>query len=93
MILYYSSKPVLKIEKSAVCSNSSSEISSGSSVPVDVVLWNAWIDKCARLVDMDDTAYKHYVCIEPGCVSGQGQVVPPNGTLTLQQKLSVLKQE
>ena len=37
-------------------------------VPVDVVFWNAWIDRCKAMGDLDDDAYKHYVCIEPGTI-------------------------
>lgn len=51
--------------------NDSVSSSNGSiaPVPVDVVFWNGWVDKCKAMGDMDDDAYKHYVCIEPGTVA------------------------
>lgn len=78
---------MLKIEKSATIYAHGAH----TTTPIDVVFWNGWKDKCARLVDMDDDAYLHYVCVEPGCVSEQGRVVPAHGSLTIVQKLSVVQ--
>ncbi len=68
-------------------------------VPIACVLWNPWIDKAAATADMDDDAYKHFVCIEPGTVSDT-TVVVPGGTMVVGQKLTaevskgrVLRQE
>ena len=36
----------------------------------DCVVWNAWIDKCHGIGDMEDEDYKRYVCVEPGSVWG-----------------------
>jgi len=79
---------VLKIEKSATIYANGTH----TTTPIDVVFWNGWKDKCARLIDMDDDAYLHYVCVEPGCVSEKGRVVPAHGTLTIVQKLTVVQQ-
>lgn len=32
----------------------------------DAVLWNPWVDKAARLIDMDDAAWQEFVCLESG---------------------------
>lgn len=54
----------------------------------DIVFWNAWVAKSKALVDMDDDGYCRYVCIEPGCVTNGGRMVPKNETLTLTQILT-----
>lgn len=60
----------------------------GSPLPIDVVFWNAWIDKSAALPDLGEGQYKGYVCVEPGLVS-QGVTVPPGGTVTVETSLTV----
>ncbi len=73
----------VKIKKSAHM------VSSGrwlNDVPCDVVLWNAWIDKCKSTGDMDTNDYQRYVCVEPGTVSKFVEVYPRD-TLCLKQEL------
>jgi glucose-6-phosphate 1-epimerase len=48
----------------------------GSAYPVDVVFWNAWVDKCKATVDLDDDAYNNYVCVEPGTIAKYASVLP-----------------
>ena len=60
----------------------------GKEYPVDVVFWNAWVDKCKATSDLDDDAYKHYVCIEPGMVSDWATVAPGQ-TLELSKTMTV----
>ncbi|RYG47961.1 hypothetical protein EON67_08060 [archaeon] len=68
------------------------------SAPLDVVVWNAWVDKCASIADFDPADYKSYVCIEPGRVSERTahyagrESLPPGKKFTLSQML-VLKRE
>lgn len=38
-------------------------------LPVDMVLWNPWIEKTKGLSDMADEEYVNMVCLEPGLVS------------------------
>lgn len=58
------------------------------SLATDCVLWNAWIDKCKAIGDLEDDAYLRYVCVEPG-VCSRFESVGPNETLVLDQFLSV----
>lgn len=50
----------------------------GSNLP-DVVLWNAWIEKCKKIGDLPNDGYNFYVCVEHGVI-GKDVVVPPKGT-------------
>lgn len=43
--------------------------SGGADVASDVVLWNPWIDKAARMGDFGDNEWHSMLCIEPGHVS------------------------
>lgn len=60
------------------CEANGKSKSNGSSVayPIDVVLWNPWIEKAAALVDMDNDGYISFVCVEPGTVSNFVNVAP-----------------
>lgn len=58
------------------------------SLPVDCVLWNAWIDKSKAISDLEDDAYLRYVCVEPGICSRYEEVAPQL-TLVLDQYLTV----
>jgi len=55
-------------------------------IMADCVLWNAWINKSKAISDLNDDAYNHYVCVEPGLVAGYTSVAPLH-TLTLSQTL------
>lgn len=57
------------------------------SLATDCVLWNAWVDKCKAIADLEDDAYLRYVCVEPG-VCSRYETVAPNETLVLDQFLS-----
>ena len=54
----------------------------------DCVVWNAWIDKCRGIADMEDEDYKRYVCVEPGSVWGT-RSVKGNSFVTLKQCIQV----
>ena len=55
-------------------------------VPVDTVLWNPWIEKSRALVDLPDTGYLSFVCVEPGIVAS-GVEIPVGAELTFSQEL------
>ena len=46
----------------------------GEPTSVDVVFWNAWVDKSRATADLDDDGYLHYVCIEPGTIASKKKV-------------------
>lgn len=58
----------------------------GRELAVDCVLWNQWQKGSLGMADMEDDAFEHYVCVEPGTVS-EFQSVPPQATLVLTQTL------
>lgn len=60
---------------------------SSPSVPTDVVVWNLWAEKATAMSDMGDEEYRHFLCVEPGCVSSLVQV-PPGKRLALKQVLT-----
>jgi len=43
----------------------------------DVVVWNPWVDLCAKLPDMPDDAWRHMLCVEAAAV--REPVVLPAG--------------
>lgn len=53
----------------------------------DCVLWNGWVQKIKALADMQDEAWRTYVCIEPGLVS-EFHTVVPRQSLVLSQTLT-----
>ena len=60
----------------------------GEPVPADCVVWNAWIEKCHNIADMEDEDYKKYVCVEPGFVRNH-RTVKPNHQFLLKQTITV----
>lgn len=54
--------------------------------PVDVVLWNPWIEKSTALVDMPNDGYLNFLCVEPGVVQGWTDLLPGE-CLSLNQEL------
>ena len=57
-------------------------------INTDVVLWNAWIEKAKALADMNDDGYLYYICVEPGLVAQNVEILPRN-TLEVFQKIQV----
>jgi glucose-6-phosphate 1-epimerase len=48
-----------------------------------VVVWNPWIDKCARMSGMSSEAYKGFVCIESANAFDDFKILAPNESHTL----------
>jgi glucose-6-phosphate 1-epimerase len=48
-----------------------------------VVVWNPWIDKCARMSGMNPEAYKEFVCIESANAFDDFKILKPNESHTL----------
>lgn len=42
----------------------------------DVVVWNPWAELSAKIVDLPDDAYRHYVCIEPAVIEKPVSLAP-----------------
>ncbi|MGE5491887.1 MAG: D-hexose-6-phosphate mutarotase [Actinomycetota bacterium] len=42
----------------------------------DVVVWNPWIDLCARMPDMSPTAFRHMLCVEAAAAKRPVLVAP-----------------
>ena len=68
----------------------------GSGVParahnVDVVVWNPAAPRAAAIVDLDDDAWQHYVCVEPGRVSKASILeLAPGASFTLDVSYNLL---
>ena len=52
------------------------------------VVWNPWIDKCARMGDMHDRAYTTMVCIETANVLDDARTLEPGAEHTLKVVIS-----
>lgn len=55
------------------------------------VIWNPWIDKSKRMPDFGDDEFPQMLCIEATNIGGDVVTLPPGGTHTLSQILSVRK--
>lgn len=42
----------------------------------DVVVWNPWVEQCARLADMPPDGWRHMLCVEAAAVREAVQVAP-----------------
>ena len=62
----------------------------GQRTGVDIVFWNAWINKCRATADLDDDAYLRYVCIEPGTIASK-RIVDAGSRLSLSKSIQVTK--
>jgi glucose-6-phosphate 1-epimerase len=48
------------------------------------VVWNPWIEKCARMSAMSSSAYKEFVCIETANALDNFKIIEPNSTHILE---------
>ncbi len=55
-----------------------------------VVVWNPWINKCARMSAMKDNAYKSMLCIETANAFEDARTIQPNQTHTLTTTYKVI---
>ncbi len=63
---------------------------SGSS---SVVVWNPWIDKCARMSAMKADSYKTMVCIESANAFDDVRTIAPDGSHTITALLYLFKND
>jgi glucose-6-phosphate 1-epimerase len=54
----------------------------------DVVLWNPWIERAKKFVDLPDDGYNFFVCVEHGVI-GKDVVVPSKGSWSGSQIVQV----
>lgn len=54
------------------------------------VLWNPWVKKSQRIVDMEDTGYRKMFCIETANAFDDTQAIAPGATHTLATSLSTI---
>ena len=47
------------------------------------VIWNPWIDICAKMPDLAYDDYQRFICVEPGNVDTDTVTIPPNSEFRL----------
>ena len=65
ILLMDNSKPFMKTTKATYVVNTDNTEAQTGVENDKCVFWNAWINKSKKTGDLDDDAYKTYVCIEP----------------------------
>ena len=84
------SRPVtLKTGNATIKINPQLKLDEGSSLLPDVVVWNPWVTKSAKMGDFGDEEWRQMVCVEPGHVSDMC-TLRPFQTLFLKQTLAVV---
>ena len=58
-------------------------------IPIDIVFWNAWINKSRAIPDLGEDQYKGYVCVEPGLVA-EGVRVDPGCVVSIDTTLTAV---
>ncbi|MBI3143757.1 MAG: D-hexose-6-phosphate mutarotase [Pseudogulbenkiania sp.] len=53
------------------------------------VVWNPWSAKSARLADLPDDGYRHFVCVETANAGQDARLLAPGASHTLSTRLSV----
>jgi glucose-6-phosphate 1-epimerase len=47
------------------------------------VLWNPWLETSAKMTDLEDDDYKHFLCVEAGNVATDTVQIPPGSQYSL----------
>lgn len=58
-------------------------------IPVNVVVWNPFVEKAKSLGDFDDNEYHDMLCVEPGLLSGIQPLIPGKEVVFEQQITSL----
>ncbi len=77
-----------KVDASLTLIDSSRIINVKNEGSSSVVVWNPWIEKCARMSAMKNNAYKDFVCIESANAMDDYRVLQPKKSHTLKATLS-----
>lgn len=76
------SKPIVLIDKKRHIRVKNTHSSSA-------IIWNPWIEKCARMSAMNDDAYLTMLCIESANALNDSKRIEPNHSHTLQAIISI----
>ncbi|QOP42161.1 D-hexose-6-phosphate mutarotase [Sulfurimonas marina] len=71
------------VEDTIILKDANREIELKNSGSKSVVVWNPWIDKCARMSGMKPDAYKEFVCIESANAYEDKREILPNKSHTI----------
>ena len=52
------------------------------------VIWNPWIDKAARLADVDNDAWQDFICVEAGQIASQSLWLPAGESVHYQLEIT-----
>jgi D-hexose-6-phosphate mutarotase len=68
--------------------NSQHQIKVTKSGSDSTVVWNPWIDKAKRMVDVNDNGYQHFVCVESANAFDNVVVLKPGEQHNMSQSIS-----
>lgn len=54
------------------------------------VVWNPWLTTSQKMADLEDDAYRRFVCVEAGNIAFDLIQIPPNNSYTLDVEYSIL---
>ena len=77
-----------KVDNELILQDREKTISINNEGSSSVVVWNPWIDKCARMSAMKDEAYREFVCIESANAFEDFIVLKPSEEHTLKATIS-----
>jgi len=85
--IYTSVRNELIIDDSAfkrrVCISSSSNKTA--------VVWNPWVNKSAKLPDLENNDYQHFICVEAGNVVTDVVDIPPDSEYSLLANFKIIR--
>ena len=55
------------------------------------VIWNPWIDICAKMPDLAYDDYQRFICVEPGNVDTDIVEIPPGGQYHLITNFKIIR--
>lgn len=77
----------IRVQAKALLTSAASSSPEPTPAQLEMVVWNAWVEKAKTMGDLPDDGYKAYVCIEPGRVAGK-ETLPPRTAYCIVQTVS-----